>query len=85
MGVHYYSEGYRFGITAPDITLTDSNGAGAIYSSAFLSGHMKNMSPIESVKFGVAISSLSCEEVGTDLPDINDVDKMFRTLTVTAI
>ena len=85
MGVHYYSEDKRFGITAPDITLTDSNGAGAIYSSAFLSGHMKNMSPIESVKFGVAISSLSCEEVGTDLPDINDVDKMFRTLTVTAI
>ena len=85
MGVHYYSGDERFAITAPDITLTDSNGAGAIYSSAFLSGHLKNMSPIESVKFGVAISSLSCEAVGTDLPDINDVDKIFRTLTVTAI
>jgi len=85
MGVHYYSSDVCFGVSAPDITLIDSNGAGAIFASGFLAGFLRNMSPVESVKFGVAISSLSCEKIGTALPDINKINKLFKGLKSSAI
>ena len=78
-GAYYISKAVRASVSAPNINLVDANGAGAIFASGFLSGYLNNMSPTESVKFGVAVSSLSCERAGTDLPDLDKITRFSST------
>ena len=84
-GAYYISKAVRASVSAPNINLVDANGAGAIFASGFLSGYLNNMSPTESVKFGVAVSSLSCERTGTDLPDLDKINTVFKHLKLSTL
>ena len=84
-GAYYISKDVRASVSAPNINLVDGNGAGAIFASGFLSGYLNNMSPTESVKFGVAVSSLSCERAGTDLPDLDKINTVFKHLKLSTL
>lgn len=81
-GAYYITDDTLYNVAVPEITAVDTVGAGDNFHAAFALALAKGFDLPQSVKFSVAVASLSCREYGgrKGVPDWNEALAVAETL-----
>ena len=86
-GAYYFADGTLYHVAVPEINAVDTVGAGDNFHAAFALALAKGFDLHQTVKFSVAVASLSCGEYGgrQGVPDWKNALTTAETLKVRGI